>query len=141
MPSWSKITRAELDTELALDQPDPPDYTTARPISVAAIQGSLDVSWPSTKTKRVMRVRLQCRLTQGQRQFPSGVWTGLRDMEPFWWITQTSQAVAEPRLMVAHQTLLGLAEMEAMDVLMFRTANGIFAVGYCEDQPFYAQYS
>ena len=141
MPSWSKITSADLDTELALEQPDPPDYTTSRPITVDEIQGSLDVSWPSTKTKRVIRVRLQCNHTQGQRQLPSGVWLPLREMEPFWWITQTSQAVAEPRLMEAHQTLLGLAERDSMDVLMFRTTNGIFALGYCEDQPFYAQYS
>ena len=145
MPNWSKITKEQLDTELALAQPDAPDFTTSRPITATEVRGSLDVTWPSKKTMRVMEARLFGDSILGRRQLRSGIWTPLLPLEPYWWINRAASAIVEPRLLdLAVGTsapLFNLTPPECSMLLLFRTDNGIFALGYGMDDGFYAQYS
>lgn len=144
MPSWQTITRVELDAELATDQPDTPNYTTARPLTATEVQGSLDVSWPSPLTKRIMEVRLVAgEEIMGRRRLRGGVWTAFTPLEDHWMIVRASAAMAEPRMM--HVTgsvpVHSLVPDGIRCVLLLRVSSGILALGHDGNSPFYAQYS
>lgn len=143
MPSWNVITKEELDTELNTF-PEDPDFDESRPITVNEIQGSLEVSWPSTLTRRRMKFYLYGDRTMVHRKLTGGTWTPLVLAQDFWHITQVSSAVSEPRLLDVRDgsaPLLRLVAENAHNLLLFRTDNGIFALGYGANAPFYAQYN
>ena len=146
MPSWSEITKEELDAELALADNNPAnsDYDNARPISVIEIEGSLDVTWPSPSTRRVMQFRLFSEDVWCRRRLPDGRWRKFTPVSQSWRIPQVASAVAEPRVLNAQdgsQPLFNLAPENAYIMLVFRTDNGIWALGQGSGGAFYAQYS
>ena len=145
MPSWNTITKSDLDAKLSPVNPDTPDYDIARPLIVTELQGSLDVSWPSPFTKRIMEFRLFGDRTLCRRQLPSGVWKPFVSVSEHWYITRVAGAVPEPRLLDARDgsaPLLRLVPENAHQLLLVRhDSSEILALGYSAEGPFYALYS